>query len=264
MVIYYGNKKSIGKETILYHHRVIHRILNYAVLEDEILRRNVSDRIDLPEPELHDDNLENDLVKVFTESEIKTLEEAAAGTTYGNLVAVALRTGMRRGELLALTWDCIDTKNHTIFVKRAIVHTKERGYEYKPTKNKKRRRIEISQEVLDALAKEETKQSPFKEKLGENYATDNLIFCQGDGKPMHPDSVSSWFPDFCIEKNIPRLTFHCLRHTHASHLLAAGEDISFVSKRLGHSDISVTYNKYFHLIPMERRESVQNLEKRFK
>jgi integrase len=259
-------KKPIGKDTIAHHHRLIRRVLNHAVYEDEILTRNVAARINLPEPEQPDGyDPDEGLVKVFTADEISKLEKAAQPTPYSNLLSTALRTGMRREELLALTWDCIDFKKHTIFIKQALVYTKEKGYELKPTKNKKKRLIEVTEEVLNAFRSEACRQAPHKIRLKKKYDQEKkLIFCRENGYYMHPDTISSWFPEFCIECGVTRLNFHCLRHTHASHLLSAGEDISYVSKRLGHSSIHITYNTYFHFIPLEKREALKELEKRFK
>ena len=260
------NYKPIGKDTVIYYHSVIRRILNDAVYKDEMLHRNVADKMDLPEPELPDDyDPDEDIVKVFTEKEITVLERHTPDTPYFAMIFTALRTGMRRGELLALTWDALDYKNNTVFVKRALSYTKMRGYEYKLTKNKKRRKIEVTKEVVNVLRRHAKEQEKNKNRLGDNYDKKaNLVFCREDGQPLHPDTISSWFPDFCDSCGITRLTFHCLRHTHASHLLAGHEDISYVSRRLGHSDIYVTYERYFHLIPLERRKSLEDLEKRFK
>jgi len=259
-------KLPVGKDTIAHHHRLIRRVLNHAVYEDELLDRNVAARIKLPEPEKAEGyNPDMEIVKVFTADEITILESAAKKTPYAKLLAVALRTGMRREELLALTWDCIDFKNHTIHIKQALVYTKEKGYEIKPTKNKKRRLIEATEEVLNAFKSEAVKQAPNKVRLKDKYdKAKKLIFCRSDGFYMHPDTPSTWFPDFCKECGVTRLNFHCLRHTHASHLLSAGEEISYVSKRLGHSSIHVTYNTYFHFIPLEKRDALKELEKRFK
>ncbi|MDF2631457.1 MAG: integrase family protein [Caproiciproducens sp.] len=257
--------KPVSKDVVLYHHSVIRRILNDALFKDEIIEKNVALKIDLPEPAIPEDyDPDSDLVKVFSQKEIGVLERHTADTSYYALIFVALRTGMRRGELLALTWDAIDYSNSTVFVKRSLSHTKERGYEYKLTKNKKRRKIEVTKAVLDVFRSHAKKQTEYKNRLGDNYSKGNLIFCREDGNPLHPDTISSWFPDFCDDCGITRLTFHCLRHTHASHLLAEHEDISYVSRRLGHSDIYVTYNRYFHLIPLERRKSLSDLDKRFK
>lgn len=184
------------------------------------------------------------------------------------LVALALRTGMRRSELLALDWDSVDFDNSTIFIKRSLSYTPDKGCFYKATKNKNKRIINVTSEVLDILRLVKEKQDKLKTVAKDEkalpYTDNNLIFCRDDGQTIHPDTPSTWFPDFCVSCGLPRLTFHCLRHTHASHLLAEGEDISYVSKRLGHSDITITYKTYFHFIPLEKRDSVKQLESRFK
>jgi integrase len=265
-------KLPIGKETILYHHRVIHRILKDAMKED-LIQRNPADFVDLPEPETAKFDEDEGLIKVFTDKEVTALEEAAKSTPYHDLIFTALRTGMRRGELLALSWDAVDFDNNTIFIKRAIVYTKDKGIEFKPTKSKKRRKIEVTPAVMEVLKKRQSQQNIEKERIEINnkekdeeksYPKHNLVFCWEDGSQIHPDTPSTWFPNFCNSINITRLTFHCLRHTHASHLLAEGEDISYVSKRLGHSAITITYDRYFHLIPMEKRKSLQDLDRKFK
>ncbi|MCC5465577.1 site-specific integrase [Pelosinus baikalensis] len=269
--------QPVSKRTVLYHHQVIRRILNHAVYEDEILPRNVADKITIPEPPDQDFDEDEDLVKVFTAEQITTLERHTIDTDYYALVALALRTGMRRGELLALTWDSVDFDKSTIFVKRSISYTPDNGCIYKSTKNKNKRIIEVTSEVLDILNLVKEKQEKAKKDAEANNAenkerdesipqyTDNkLIFCRNNGQPIHPDTPSSWFPGFCIDCGLPRLTFHCLRHTHASHLLAENEDISYVSKRLGHSDITITYKTYFHFIPLEKRDSIKSIESKFK
>lgn len=281
--------QPVGKRTVLYHHQVIRRILNHAVYEDEILSKNVANKITILEPADQEFDEDADLVKVFTAEQITALERHTVDTDYYALVALALRTGMRRGELLALTWDCVDFDKSTIFLKRSISYTPEEGLKYKSTKNKNKRIVEVTSEVLDILRLEQEKQLKLKEaatnkKTSEKSATgspvkeetvakdekslpytdNNLIFCRDNGQPIHPDTPSSWFPNFCIDCGLPRLTFHCLRHTHASHLLAEGEDISYVSKRLGHSDITITYKTYFHFIPLEKRDSIKNIESKFK
>ncbi len=81
------------------------------------------------------------------------------------------------------------------------------------------------------------------------YEDHDLVFCQPNGKPIHPDAPSSWFPEFVERIRLPKLNFHCLRHTHASLMLKAGADMKVVSVRLGHSSIRITYDLYSHLIP---------------
>ncbi|WP_371374924.1 site-specific integrase [Sporomusa aerivorans] len=162
-------------------------------------------------------------------------------------------------------WDCIDEKEGTIFIKKALSWTPTGGYRIKPTKNKQKRKIEATPEIFAALDRQTKAQAANKLRLGELYRKDlNLVFCNEEGYFYHPNIPTRWFPKFCEQIGINRFTFHCLRHTHARHLLSSGEDISFVSRRLGHSDIIITYNTYFHLIPKEIRKALEEFEKRLK
>jgi len=96
-------KKSITKTTIEHYHRLIRRVLNHALLEDEIIRKNVANKMALPDPKADEDyDPDEELVKVLSQEEIQKLEETLINHNHGNLVAVALRTGMRREELLAV------------------------------------------------------------------------------------------------------------------------------------------------------------------
>ncbi|WP_110954738.1 site-specific integrase [Anaerosinus massiliensis] len=261
-----SNKKTkdkIGIATVEKNYRFIRRILNHAVFEDGILENNVALRMKLPEIKLDNQPKKKEKVKVLSTDEVIKLENDLKENENENLVTVALRTGMRREELLALRDDDIDAENHTAEIDEALIYTKENGFEFKETKNKKNRIIEITDIVLSAIRNQQLINKANKLRLGEKYIDTGLIFCNADGTNLHPDRISEWFPKFCVKRKISRLTFHCLRHTHASHLLAAGEDISYVSKRLGHSSIEVTYKLYFHFIPREKREALQKLDKRF-
>jgi len=95
---------------------------------------------------------------------------------------------------------------------------------------------------------------------GPAYEDHDLVFCQPNGKPMHPDTPTSWFPAFLERVGLPRLNFHCLRHTHASLLLKAGVNIKIISERLGHSSVRITYDLYSHLMPGMQREAADRLE----
>jgi integrase len=158
--------------------------------------------------------------------------------------------------------DCIDQKEGTVFIKKALSWTPVGGYRIKPTKNKQKRKIEATPEVFAALDRQSKLQAANKLRLGELYRKDlDLVFCNEEGFYHHPNIPTRWFPKFCEQIGINRFTFHCLRHTHARHLLSSGEDISFVSRRLGHSDMVITYSTYFHLIPKESKRRLRNSKK---
>lgn len=115
-------------------------------------------------------------------------------------------------------------------LKRLSLGTPVGGYRIKPTKNKQKRKIEATPKVFAALDRQSKLQAANKLRLGELYRKDlDLVFCNEEGFYHHPNIPTRWFPKFCEQIGINRFTFHCLRHTHASHLLSSGEDISFVS-----------------------------------
>ncbi|MCE5286969.1 MAG: site-specific integrase [Pelosinus sp.] len=116
--------KPISKTTMLHYHRLIRRVLNYALIEDEIIKKNVATRLVLPDPAPQADyDPDEELVKVLSQDEIIKLEIEAANTPHGNLVAVALRTGMRREELLALTRR---KRRHYLYKKSFVMDDRDR------------------------------------------------------------------------------------------------------------------------------------------
>lgn len=264
---------NLAPESIKYHHRVIHRILEHAVKIDEILPRNVAD---IAKPIIPEDYYEDDLegreaVSVLDKEQIKILETELKNSKspFYELVFVNIRTGLRRGEMLGLKWQDINLKDGTLHVRRAISYTKEKGVFFKRTKGKRNRVIDISPEVIETLKQYRLKQNKAKMKMensSKEYDDQDLILCQYNGKPMHPDTPTSWFPTYLEYIGLPKLNFHCLRHTHASLLLEAASmspDITMkmISERLGHSSIRITMDIYGHLMPGMQKNAVKSLDK---
>ena len=251
----------LSHDSIRYHYRVLHKALEDAV-KMQLLPYNPADAVTLPKPpqELEAEDTKEE-VQVLTAEEVETMLKAAKNTPYYHLLFVAVRTGLRRGELLGLRWQDIDLKARKLSVKRALAYTPQKGKFFKLPKNKKSRRtIDISREVIEALKDLKKNQAEAKLFYGPHYKDQGLVFCQSDGEPMHPDTLSSWFPEFLERIGLPRLNFHCLRHTHASLLLQAGVDIKVISERLGHSSIRITYDIYSHLMPGMQKNAVDKLE----
>ncbi|MDK2888324.1 MAG: hypothetical protein PWP72_1202 [Thermoanaerobacter sp.] len=257
-----GKEGPLSAASITYHHRVIHKALGTAV-KQQLIPVNPADAVELPKsPQVIDDVDSRENIKVLDAGQVETMLEAARETPYYALLFVAVRTGLRRGELLGLRWQDVDLKAGTISVRHALAYTPEKGIFFKPPKNKKSRRtIDISGEVVAVMKEHRKKQAEAKLFFGQQYEDHGLVFCQPNGKPMHPDTPSSWFPEFLQRIGLPRLNFHCLRHTHASLLLQAGVDIKVISERLGHSSIRITYDLYSHLMPGMQKEAVDRLEK---
>jgi integrase len=165
------------------------------------------------------------------------------------IASLALATGLRRGELLGLQWGDIDLDVGTLRVERSVEETKA-GLRLKPPKTKRgRRNITLPVEALSMLRAHKLKQLEQRFALGMgNISLETLVFGNVEGGLLSPDNLSRDWRRVSTSKQLPRVSFHALRHTHVSVLIRAGVDILTISRRLGHSRASVTLDTYGHLI----------------
>jgi len=155
-------------------------------------------------------------------------------------------TGARRGELLGLQWSDLD-KNH-LMIGRSLSQVSQQVFLKEP-KNKKFRVVTIPAAALKKLQAHRKAQQPHRDHFGESYQGD-FIFCNPDGSPLKPDTVSASVSLLFRNLKLPKgASLHTLRHTHGSHLLAAGVPLTDVSKRLGHVNPHVTATVYAHALP---------------
>jgi integrase len=275
---------GLSTTTVLQHHRIIHKALEMSV-KLQILTRNVADAVEPPKKVKQE-------IRPLSSEQVRVMLEAAEGTPFLPQIAIAVLTGMRRGEIYGLRWCDINFEEGTITVNRAAQYTKEKGVFYKEPKTKRSRRtIAVSQYVMDVLKAFKVKQNRNRLSHGEEYHDrEDLVFTQSDGRPQHPDSISSWFPrfvrgihihsacnnriekvDYCpsCDKKISRddvtklrqINFHALRHTHASLLLKSGESLKLICDRLGHGSIGITADTYTHLEKGMQKKAADILEK---
>jgi integrase len=165
------------------------------------------------------------------------------------MVQVLLYTGLRRGELLGLEWTDIDFENKFLSVRRNSQYVPSKGvYNEDPKTAHSRRRIRISDNVVELLKSYKEWQDNNIENIGEKWENSNRLFTKWNGGPMHPDTISGWFHDFIKRKQLPDVCIHSLRHTNASLMVANGIPIKVVSDRLGHASVTTTSNFYLHMI----------------
>ena len=161
---------------------------------------------------------------------------------------VALFTGMRLGEVLALRWGRVDLDGKVIQVREALEPTKA-GIRFKTPKSKAGRRdVTLPDLLVETLREFRKDQLEIRIKLGAGRLPDDaLLFANLEGGPLQPSNLSSDWGDLAGRLGMPDVTFHGLRHTHASQLIDGGVDIVTISKRLGHAKPSVTLAIYAHL-----------------
>jgi integrase len=161
------------------------------------------------------------------------------------IASMGLKTGMRRGEMLALRWRDVDLDGARVAVEQSLEQTGGHGVRAKSPKTKAgRRTIELPGDLVTELREHWRAQQEQRLALGLGRAADDSTVLQDfEGRPLIPDTVSKQW-----ERLKSGATLHGLRHTHASILIASGMDLLTISRRLGHSSPTITLTVYGHLI----------------
>lgn len=149
--------------------------------------------------------------------------------------------------MLALRWP--DLGDGRVFITRSLTQTRA-GVVFKDTKTEDSvRPVTLPSSAVKTLEAHRRRQDEFRNQFGADYAAGDLIFANADGTPVRPDSISASVSALCRRLKLPKgVSLHTLRHTHGSHLIAAGMEITAVSERLGHSSPRVTQDIYAHAI----------------
>lgn len=189
-------------------------------------------------------------VEAFSDEEIKCILSALDEEPLNvrALIATALFTGARRGEIIGLKWDDVDFKEKQIFIRRTIIKLKDMpAIEKLPKTVSSIREIAIPELLCSILSEYKKMQDDKIALLGEKWFCGNYVFTEFDGHVMNPQTPTKQFDHFLKRHGIRHLKFHGLRHSSATLLLSHGTDIKTVSKRLGHTSIDTT-NIYVHAL----------------
>jgi integrase len=161
-------------------------------------------------------------------------------------VVVAMYTGMRRSEMLALTWADADLDRRTLCIERALEETRA-GITVGPTKTRRSRTISLPEIVVTALREHRRQQLELRIALGMGKPDgDDLIFPDHDFGYQSPRNFSTAWQRTVKRLGLPPIRWHAWRHTHASMLIDAKVDIATIAKRLGHSSPATTLSTYAH------------------
>lgn len=176
------------------------------------------------------------------------------------LVHLLMITGARRGEVLGLKWEDVDSARSRVFICRSISYTPGKGvYEGRPKTKSSERYVAIPPETISMLKDYRVWQLEERFRLGEYYQDRGYVFTRDDGAPMHPDSVTTWLDRFSKRHGLPHINPNAFRHTMASMLYFGGMDSVSISKRLGHAQVSTTSDIYAHVIAQADAQSADML-----
>jgi integrase len=246
---------GLSNRTVAHHLRVLRLALKHAV-GLKLIGENPAEGITRPKPVAKE-------MRVLDAAESAHLLTTARGHALYVLVAVALSTGLRRGELLALRWSDLDLERDppALRVQRAAVFTRAGGLEFRQPKTKKSRRtVPLPASIVPVLLRHKGAQAEKRLALGPAYEDQGLVFAREDGKPLSLSAVSQQFLGLRRRAGLNGLRFHDLRHTHATQLLLANVNPKVVSERLGHASIGITLDTYSHVLPTMQNEAARHAD----
>lgn len=246
-------EKPLAAKTIKNIHGVLHRALNQAV-SNNLIRVNPATACVLPK-------VQKPEIKPLEPGEIYRILQEAKEDDYQNLVTVALFTGMRQGELLGLSWDCVDFETGVIIVKQQLQHKDGKYFLCSPKSNKPRKMLPAPL-VMDALKAEQEKQRLTQQQAGEVWSNPfNLVFTDASGKNLVRRTVVKHFKAIAERAGAGDARFHDMRHSFAVASLLAGDDIKTVQENLGHATAAFTLDVYGHVTEQMRRDSASRMQR---
>lgn len=245
--------KGASNRTVLMVHSVLHRALHKAV-EMGYLSRNPADGTTRPRL------VQKEMLVLNEDQAYQFLITAGESRLYA-LYHLAVKTGMRQGEILGLRWDDLDWRTGILQIKRQLQRVDHKGYIFAEPKTRSgRRTIKLGQGTMDALRDHQLAQQQQRCLMDTRWQENNLIFPSTIGTPMDLRNLLKDFKKVIRSSGLPNIRFHDLRHTAATIMLLHGVPVFTVSKVLGHSKPSVTLDIYGHLIPGALEVAAQVME----
>lgn len=255
--------RKLRKRSIITIHKVLRCSLQIAYINDLIPKNPAGERrITLPQY----NSKEN--LKVFSMEEQKKIERACLNERLGIAVIFDLYTGLRRGELLALTWNDINLEKRTLTINKQFgrlinfddnIQSKTVLKLSENTKTNEQRTISISKDIIRLLNDYRICELKRQQQLGEFFKDNNLIFCKENGDYLDPKLLTDIYKKILKSANVSHRKFHSLRHTFATRALEAGIPVKVVSQILGHSSIRITLDTYSHVLPELQEEAMDTL-----
>jgi integrase len=220
----------------------------------------------------------------LSQEEVASLLKAAAKDPLGNIVSLALMTGLRLGEATGLAWDDVDLEAPSLRVRMQLQRVEGKLIRKEAKSRSSRRTLSLATSALAALQDQKAQQMLWKAKLEEKREATNkkraarseellpakpfnemgLVFTMTDGLPLDPKTVHDALARMCAAAEITKpISFHKLRHTAATHMAASGVPLVVLKDVLGHSQISLTANTYSHAVPAALKEATDALERAY-
>jgi len=235
-----NGRGGLSPASVHYQHRVLKKALGQAV-KWRLLPRSPLDAVDPP-------RVERTRMQTY---DMAQTAEALALTRPTRLyvpVLLALLCGLRRGEITALRWRNVDLDAGQLAIVESTEQTSS-GIRLKETKSGRARTVALPSLAVEELRKHRIEQAQELLRIGVRQDGESFVYARKDGQPMQPRSLTHAWDQFRARTALPRIRFHDLRHSHATHLLAGNVHPKIASERLGHSKVGITLDLYSHVLP---------------
>lgn len=281
------NNEYLSCHVIREIHKLMRSCFNQAV-KWELMNKNPCDHATLPKEE-------------HTKREIwdmETLEKALTLCDDDILklsLNLAFACSLRVGELLALTWDCVEISesaisagNAYVFINKELQRVNREALSFLNEKDvlfqfptilgktttalvlktpktvSSIRKVFLPRTVAEMLVERKREIEEQKELFGDEFIDYNLVFCTPNGRPMESNTINKLFNDLIKEHNLPKVVFHSLRHSSVTYKLKlSGGDIKMVQGDSGHAQATMVTERYAHILDEDRRVNAQRLEESF-
>jgi integrase len=248
------SKNGLAPRTVRYTHAVLRNALKQAV-RWHMIPLNPAESVDLPRRRTRE-------MQAMSPEQATRFLAAVQDNPYAALFTLALFTGMRPSEYLALRWEDVDLARAVVMVRRSLSHTKA-GWDFADTKTaKSRRSIPVPPAVVETLRHHKIHQQEQRLAMGPVWVDLGLVFTNPVGEPLDRLNLHRrHFRGILKAAGLPTtLRLYDLRHTCATMLLTAGIHPKIAQERLGHASITMTLDTYSHVLPDLQREATEKLE----
>lgn len=242
-----GRKPSAS--TVRRIHATLHSAL-HAAYKRRLITFNPAGQVEL-------ETVERKPRAIWTPRELAAFLAHATSDRLGPAYHLVAFTGLRRGELCGLRWQDVDLDGGTLAVTQQHVEVGRQIVVGAPKTKAGVRVVALDAASVDVLRKHKASQNAERLSWGSGYQDHGLVFAREDGSPLRPEHVTRHFIELSQAAGVPRIVLHGLRHTHATHALAAGVDMLVVSRRLGHSSLSLTADTYTRVLPEVQRQAAE-------
>ena len=246
--------RGLSAKTVKNIHGVFHRAMDQA-MKLGYLRLNPLNAVILP-------RVEKPQIEIIEDEKMKIFLDAIKGDPFEIILFVTVFTGLRQGEVLGLTWDCVNFENGTLLINKQHNRSQmDHNYQFSSVKTDRIRVLNVSKHVMDKLRQQQMIQKCWADAAGSAWNNaDDLVFTNELGSFIKNKTLYMHFKRISSRIGLGNLRFHALRHTYAVNSLRAGDDIKTVQENLGHTTAAFTLGTYAHATPGMKRESAKRMD----